>query len=57
MTQTIFNALLNADHLLESISVKGNDAYSLVEARRLLKAIFDELNKPPESEEVKGEDD
>ena len=55
MTQTIFNALLNADHLLESISVKGNDAYFLVEARRLLKAIFDELNKPPE-EEAKGED-
>lgn len=57
MTQTIFNALLNADHLLESISVKGNDAYSLVEARRLLKVVFDELNKPPESEEAKGEDD
>ena len=52
MTQTIFNALLNADKLLSDISVKGNDAYALVEARRLLKTVFDELNQPPEKEKT-----
>ena len=57
MTQIIYNALVRADELLDSISVKGNDVYSLAETRRLLKTIFDELNKPPESEEAKGEND
>jgi hypothetical protein len=56
MTQAVFNALINADKLLSGISVKGNDAYALVEARRLLKIVFDENNKPPEKE-AKGEDD
>ena len=50
MTQTVYNALLNADKLLDTISVSGSDAYALVEARRLMKAAFDELAA---SQEVK----
>lgn len=57
MTQTIFNALINADKLLDTISVKGKDAYALVEARRLLKMVFDEINSPPPEAEKQAEGD
>lgn len=52
----ILNLLAKADAQLEQIAVKGADAYLMVNARTLLKAAFDALNKPHEAE-VKEEDD
>ena len=53
--EQILNLLAKADSQLEQIAVKGSDAYLMVNARTLLKAAFDALNKPPEEE--KGEQD
>ena len=41
--ERICELLIKADSLLEKISVRGGDAYALVEARKMLKAAFDEL--------------
>lgn len=51
--EQILNLLAKADAQLELIPVKGADAYLMVNARTLLKAAFDALNKPKEE----GEDD
>lgn len=56
MTQNIYNALTRADELLNGISVKGNDVYLLVEARQMLKIVFDEINVPKEKQD-EGSDD
>lgn len=48
--EQILNLLAKADSQLEQIAVKGADAYLMVNARTLLKAAFDALNKPPEEE-------
>lgn len=48
--EQIMNLLAKADAQLEQIAVKGSDAYLMVNARTLLKAAYDALNKPPESE-------
>lgn len=53
--EQILSLLAKADAHLEQIAVKGADAYLMVNARSLLKAAFDALNKPPEEE--KGEQD
>lgn len=37
--------LAQADSLLETISVKGADAYAMVNARKLLKAAYDLLTR------------
>ena len=52
--EQIASLLAKADAQLEQIAVKGSDAYLMVNARTLLKAAFDALNKPPEE---KGEQD
>lgn len=54
--EQIASLLAKADAQLEQIAVKGSDAYLMVNARTLLKAAFDALNKPPE-EEKGGQDD
>ena len=41
----VLNYLVNADKHLETISVKGADAYALVNARSALKAAYDELKR------------
>lgn len=46
--------LARADAQLELITVRGQDAYRMVNARTLLKAVYDALQKP--TEEVTTED-
>lgn len=41
--------LAQADSLLETISVKGADAYAMVNARKLLKAAYDLIRKEAEA--------
>ncbi|MBP5460708.1 MAG: hypothetical protein J6Y20_01085 [Lachnospiraceae bacterium] len=48
---TVIQLLIKADNALASISVKGDDAFALVDARRLLKAAFDELRKEDEPDD------
>lgn len=48
--EDLVSLLAKADAQLEQVSVKGNDAFYLVNARSLLKAAFDMLNKPKEEE-------
>lgn len=48
--EQILNLLAKADSHLEQISVKGADAYLMVNARTLLKAAFDALNAPKDEE-------
>lgn len=43
--------LIQADTLLEQISVRGSDANRMVSARNLLKAAFDVLRKETEAKE------
>lgn len=54
--EQILNLLAKADSQLEQISVKGTDAYLMVNARSLLKAAFDSLSvqqsEPSEKEDV-----
>lgn len=52
--EQILNLLAKADAELEHISVHGGDAYRMVNARTLLKAVYDALQKP--TEEVTTED-
>ena len=58
MKQIIY-ILEKADSQLEQIAVRGNDAYLMVNARSLLKAAYDALNKPSEEVEdnVPGSDE
>ena len=37
--------LIQADNLLDSISVKGNDVFQLARSRNMLKEVYDELIK------------
>ena len=39
------STLLMADNILEKISVRGSDVYLLVEARKLMKQVYDQLGK------------
>ena len=41
----ILEALAQADAKLDTISVKGVDAYTMVDARKLLRVAYDELRK------------
>lgn len=41
----ILEALAQADSKLDTISVKGVDAYTMVDARKLLRVAYDELRK------------
>lgn len=43
--EQVLNLLVQADKHLETISVKGADAYAMVNARSALKAAYDELKK------------
>lgn len=40
--------LIQADNLLDTISVKGNDVFQLAKVRKMLKDAFDELSKQSE---------
>ena len=51
MTRNSINTLIEADRLLDSISVKGNDVYLLVEARQLLKTVFNDLKRTEENKD------
>ena len=42
----ITNLLMQADGILDEISVRGNDVFRLSDARKLLKLAYDELTKP-----------
>lgn len=55
--EQIMNLLAKADSQLEQISVKGADAYLMVNARSLLKAAFDSLNAQPSEPSEKEDDD
>lgn len=50
MMDQIKALLVKADEQLDSISVKGSDAYRLVNARNLLKAVFDALQNVKQTE-------
>ena len=50
--EQILGLLSKADAQLEQIAVRGNDAFLMVNARSLLRAAFDALNKPKEEEVV-----
>lgn len=41
----ILEVLAKADTKLDTISVKGVDAYTMVDARKLLRVAYDELKK------------
>lgn len=41
----ILEVLAQADAKLDTISVKGVDAYTMVDARKLLRVAYDELKK------------
>lgn len=50
MMDKIKALLAKADEQLDSISVKGSDAYRLVNARNLLKAAYDALQSATSTE-------
>lgn len=50
MNKTL-SILIQADNLLNTISVKGNDVFQLARARTMLKEVFDELSKSEVSED------
>ena len=51
MNQAI-ELLIRADDTLAKISVRGDDAYAMVNARSLLKAAYDVLRSKKEEENV-----
>lgn len=53
--KAIASILLEADKMLDKISVKGDDVFALVNARKLMMVAFDELNKPPEEDKTEGD--
>lgn len=53
MEDKVVNLMVQADNLLDKISVNGNDVFALSDARKLLKAAYDELVRKPEE---KGKD-
>lgn len=48
----ILEVLAQADAKLDTISVKGVDAYTMVDARKLLRVAYDELRKEAEMTDV-----
>lgn len=48
----ILEVLAQADTKLDTISVKGIDAYVMVDARKLLRVAYDELRKEAEATNV-----
>lgn len=51
----ILEVLAQADAKLDTISVKGVDAYTMVDARKLLRVAYDELRKEAEANVPKSE--
>lgn len=49
----VISIIASADSRLAQINVKGDDVFALSDARKWLKAAFDEINK---SDDEKGED-
>ena len=45
----ILEVLAQADQKLDTISVKSVDAYTMVDARKLLRVAYDELRKEAEA--------
>ena len=43
--------LVQADQQLETISVRGSDAFAMVNARKLLSAVYNELRKEAERDD------
>lgn len=47
--ERVLSILAQADSLLETIAVKGADVYTMVNARKLLKAAYDLTRKEAEA--------
>lgn len=47
--ERVLSILAQADSLLETIAVKGADAYAMVNTRKLLKAAYDLIRKEAEA--------
>lgn len=48
--------LLEADSLLDTISVKGNDTFTLVTARKIMKVVYDIIANHPKDNEGENTD-